>query len=119
MPEKLKYKDPITVHTTLSQLETMVHSTKHPATNDPAVFPPHLASLALSLGEISQACDRRFRASSDRPEVERKIGQAILLVTQVAQSAGTNIPRCIEAFREWKRAQQIAANHVQNAHHEA
>lgn len=119
MPEKLKYKDPITVHTTLGQLETMVHATKHPATNDPAVFPTHLASLAFGLSHVGEACNRRFRDSNDRPEVERKIGQAILLLTQVAQSAGTNLPRCIEAFRQWKRAQKLAADHVQNAHHEA
>ncbi len=109
MPKTPYTPPPITAKTSIEQFEATVILTTHPMASDPAVFPPHLAALSLSLGEVAGACDRRFTLPDDRAETERKLGLAFLLLTQVAHAGGTTLPRSIEAFRAWKRAQQQAA----------
>jgi hypothetical protein len=89
----------ITNASTLGQLEALVQAGAHPQSRIPNLLMAPLSATAIDLGQIAEACDRRFTSAGDRDLVAKKIGRALLVLTLTAQASGTPIAKCIEAYR--------------------
>lgn len=102
----------ITGSTTLKELEAFVREKTNPQAEFPSMLQHPLAVTAIDLGEVAEACDRRFTADGDREMVAEKLGRALLVISLTAQASGTTIAKCIESFREAKRAEAQITSHA-------